>query len=104
MAGIAFDANKDPDEVLDFTGDWTTALAGDTIVTSTFPDFNADELVTEDFPTPPLVKDSDSFDDGHFTIWLSGGAEGATYAFTNRITTAGGRTMDRTVKLKVKTK
>jgi hypothetical protein len=38
------------------------------------------------------------------TIWLSGGEIGSSYTITNRITTAGGRTMDQSVRLVVKAK
>jgi hypothetical protein len=37
-------------------------------------------------------------------VWLSGGADGQSYLVLNRITTVGGRTMDQTMKLKVKSK
>jgi hypothetical protein len=38
------------------------------------------------------------------TVWLSGGSEGVTYDILNRIVTNGGRTMDQTVELRVKSK
>lgn len=83
---------KDPDEVLDYVVDWSFRLEDDTIATSVF--------------TVPagLVKDSDSNDDTTATVWLSGGTEGERYEILNRITTVGLRTMDQTVKLKIKTK
>lgn len=85
---------KDPDEILDYTIDWTPRLGtgGDVIVSSTWIS-----------PTGITVV-IDSFTDTHTTIWLSGGSLAATYSFVNRITTAGGRTMDQTVRLKIKTK
>lgn len=72
---------KDPDEVLDYTRVWD--LDGDTIATSTF-------LV----PTG-LTKDSETNDATTATVWLSGGTAFRTYIVTNRITTTGGRTFDR---------
>lgn len=84
--------NKDPDEVLDYELDWSVRLGTDTISTSTW-------IV----PTG-ITKNSDTSDSTSATIWLSGGTAGESYTFTNRITTTGGRTMDESVKLKVKDK
>jgi len=83
---------KDPDEVLDYEIDWSDRLGTDTIATSTY--------------TVPagITKNSSTNDDTTTTVWLSAGTEGETYSILNRITTAGGRTMDQTVKLKVKSK
>lgn len=83
---------KDPDEVLDYSIDWSGRLGADTISTSTW--------------TVPdgITKDSDDKSTTTTTLWLSGGTEGETYSFLNRIVTAGGRTMDQTVKLKIKSK
>ncbi len=84
--------NKDPDEVLDYEIDWAARLTTDTISTSTW--------------TVPsgITKDSDSKTSTTTTVWLSGGTLGDSYEILNRIVTAGGRTMDQTVKLKIKTK
>ena len=74
---------KDPNAVLDYTVDWTRWLAGDQIATS-------DWLV----PTG-LAKMADSKTGSTATVWLSGGTAGQSYTVTNRITTAAGRTEDR---------
>lgn len=83
---------KDPDEVLDYVVDWTARLAGDTIGTSLWivPIGITDENEENDTTTT--------------TIWLSGGTIGQTYEFVNRVQTAGGRTMDQSVKLPIKTR
>lgn len=83
---------KDPDEVLDYQLDWSDRLGTDTISTSTW--------------TVPggITKNSDSHTTTAAIIWLSSGTDGVTYEFLNRIVTAGGRTMDQTVKLKVRAK
>lgn len=83
---------KDPDEVLDYEIDWTARLAGDTISTSTW--------------TVPsgITKNSDTSAASTTTIWLSSGTIGTSYSILNRIVTANGRTMDQTVKLKIKSK
>lgn len=83
---------KDPDAVLDYVGDWSKWLAGDTIVTSTW-----------DIPAG-IVKDSDDKTVTTVLIWLSGGTAGQKYACRNRITTALGRTDDRTIVIKIKEK
>lgn len=83
---------KDPDEVLDYEIDWTARLNGDTIVSSVW--------------TVPsgIVKDSDTFTITTTEIWLSSGVLGRNYAVQNRVVTAGGRTMDQSVNIKIKTK
>ena len=83
---------KDPDEVLDYEIDWTARLAGDTINTSSWimPSGITQDSVTV---SPTKVK-----------IWLSDGTEGEQYIIQNRIVTNGGRTMDQSVKIKIKTK
>lgn len=94
-------ASKDPDSVLDYLINWlpwltsTDVVSGetvvDTITTSTWVDVPDD-----------LTNESDVKTDSTTTIWLSGGVADQTYYLTNRITTAAGRTQDRTVKLKCK--
>jgi hypothetical protein len=84
--------NKDPNEVLDYAIDWSQRLAGDIISISTFT-----------VPTG-IVMNSQSHTNTMATIWLSGGSEGVTYDILNRVVTNGGRTMDQTVELRVKSK
>jgi hypothetical protein len=84
---------KDPDEVLDYTLNWADRLGDDVIDTSEWPD-----------PPDGITIDSDEHDDTVTTLWLSGGEIGITYIFTNRVVTIGGRTLDQSVKLKVKTR
>lgn len=86
---------KDPDEVLDYKLDWSARMVeDDTITTSIW------------LPVDGLTVDSDDIgeDGASTTIWLSGGTLDASYDLTNRVTTSGGRTMDQTVKLKIKAK
>lgn len=83
---------KDPNEVLDYVVDWSERLDSDTITSSQW-------LVPAG-----ITKDSDTITTTTTTIWLSGGTEATSYTFVNRIITAGGRTMDQSIKLKVKTK
>ena len=83
---------KDPDAVLDYAIDWSDWLGTDTISTSAW---TVDSGIT---------KDSDSNTITTATIWLSGGAAGEHYECTNRITTADGRTDDRTIVIQIQEK
>lgn len=81
---------KDPQAVLDYKVDWSDWLDTDTIVTSdwTVPTGLTLELETN---TTTIA-----------TAWLSGGTVATSYNVTNEITTADGRTDDRTITIKVK--
>lgn len=84
---------KDPDELLDYTLDWSGRLAGD------------DTIATSVWTVPSGITNEDEEKTGtSTTLWLSGGTEGQSYSFLNRVTTAGGRIMDQTVTLKLKSK
>lgn len=80
---------KDPNAVIDYSLDWTRWLDGDAIATS--------EWIVPD----GLVKVTDSRTTKIATVWLSGGLAGQSYTITNRITTTGGRTEDRSFAVKV---
>jgi hypothetical protein len=85
--------DKDPDEVLDFQVDWSERLDdGDVISTSTF--------------TVPagLTLNSSSKTDTTTTAWLQGGTLNSNYDVLNRIVTTGGRTMDQTIRLRIRAK
>lgn len=75
---------KDPQDVSDYLIDWSDLLDGDTIATSLWT-----------VPTG-ITKDSDTNTTTSTKIWLSGGTGGVFYACVNKITTAGGRTLERT--------
>lgn len=87
---------KDPDEVVDYGVNWadptSDALAGDTILTSTW------------VVPPGITKDSAGNTATTTTIWLSGGTVGENYEFVNRVVTVGARTFDQTVKLRCRTR
>lgn len=80
---------KDPDAVLDYIVDWSRWLAGDTIAASLW-------IVPAD-----LTKVTESNLATKAIVWLSGGTAGQSYTVTNRITTAGGRTEDRSFTIRV---
>ncbi len=91
MAGNTF--FKDPDAVLDYGVDWTAWLGSDTILTSAW-------AVT---PTG-LAAERGSNTTKTTTIWLRGGTLGQAYDVVNRITTTGGRTDDRSLKVIIRAK
>lgn len=78
---------KDPNEVLDYSVNWTNWLGTDTISTSTWV-----------VPTG-ITGGTESTTTVLATIWLSGGSTGSRYDLVNRIVTAGGRTADRTLSI-----
>ncbi len=80
---------KDPNAVLDYMADWEQWLKGDTIVASTW------------LPATGITIDYESFTTTSATVWLSGGTAGTVYTLTNRVTTAGGRTDDRSITILV---
>jgi hypothetical protein len=82
---------KDPDAVLDYKIDWSAWLDTDTITDS--------QWLSED---EALVIDSEEFNDTETVVWLSGGEIRKRHLVTNRITTAGGRTNDRSIRIAIK--
>jgi len=81
---------KDPDSILDWEFNWTSWLAGDTISTSTW------------VVPSGITKDSDTKTTITTTIWLSSGTDGTDYELVNRIDTAGGRTKEWTLLVRVR--
>lgn len=82
---------KDPAGVLDYEFDWSAWLIdGDTITSAavTVPDGLTETAETHDATT--------------VTVWLSGGTERTDYTVTCQITTANGRTDERSVKIQVR--
>lgn len=85
---------KDPDDILDYSVNWTARLdTGDTIASSTFT------LVDGE-----IELGDTEIDGGKTIVWISGGVDGETATVRNRIVTVGGRQMDLTIQLKVKTR
>ena len=79
---------KDPDEVLDYLWDWSAWLGTDTVSDCEFT-----------ITPSSMAIESHICDGAKATVWLSGGADGLIYEVTNRITTTGGRTADRTAQI-----
>lgn len=84
--------SKDPNAILDYQIDWSAWLGSDTIATSAW--------------TVPagITKVSDTRTTTTATVWLSGGTVGTSYVLQNRITTAAGRTEDRSITVAVEEK
>jgi len=83
---------KDPDSVLDYPVNFSDWLGVDTIDSHT---------VTAE---SGLTKDSSSNDSTTVTAWVSGGTVGNTYDLTYHIVTTAGREIDRTIKIKVRSR
>jgi hypothetical protein len=91
---------KDPDEKLDYSINWNTDEDGDVGSGRLLP---GDMIVISEWFSPVgITVVSEGFSSTMTTIWLTGGAVGETYEFLNRVTTAAGRIMDKTVFLKMK--
>ncbi len=82
---------KDPDAVLDYVFDWAPYLTpiADTIASVTW------------VLSPGLTKISQSNTTMTATAFIGGGTAGESLTLTCRIVTAGGRTDDRSVVLKI---
>lgn len=84
---------KDPSDVLDYDVDWNDDnwLGTDTI------------SGTPVWTLPAgIVKDSQSNTTTVATIWLSGGTANQDYDVACKVTTAAGRTAERTIKIQVR--
>lgn len=82
--------SKDPDETLDYSLNWSSALSGDTIVTSTWT-----------ISDSSLVENHSTNSSTSATIWLEGGTTNSTYTVTNTIVTAAGRTFQQSVSIRI---
>jgi hypothetical protein len=92
VAAINFGSyTKDPDEVVDLSFDWTKELDGDTISTSTWP------------AVVGITQATPSKDDMTTTTWVSAGSAGTDYRIVNRVVTAGGRTLEGSITVAVRT-
>lgn len=88
MTMILSSYTKDPNDILDYTMDWSSWLGGvDTITSSTFT-----------IPSG-LTSVVDTHGSSTATVWLSGGIVGQSYTVTNQISTLGGRTVERSFQI-----
>lgn len=82
---------KDPDSYLDYTLDWSEWLDTDTISSAAWAATPSDLTIASTTTTTTLAA-----------AWVSGGTHGTDYDLRCRITTAGGRIDDRTIRLQVR--
>jgi len=90
-AGAIDVAPVDPDAIIDYIIDWTKWLAGDNLATSAWSIANATEA-----SSASTTKTA--------TVFISAAKPGKVVTMRNRITTAGGRTEDRTLRALVREK
>jgi hypothetical protein len=85
-----FISKKFPDEMLDYSLNWSDWLDNDSISNSSWE------------VTPGIKIEYESFDDTTATIWVSGGTPREEYKLVNTITTAGGRVVINFITLVIK--
>lgn len=100
--------NKDPDETLDYSIDWSRFLDGATISGTTWYVNDADGVKTELVASGPLVNGiqlvSNTNTDTVTTAYIASGTNNTLYTFTCKITTSGGLVVERTVRLRIREK
>jgi hypothetical protein len=101
--------NKDPDEVLDYSIDWSRFLASATISSVTWyvnDASNAKTLLTATGTVNTLSSTAQtiSSDNKTATIYLANGTNNVQYQLYCQITDNTGNTAERTVKIKVRDK
>lgn len=100
--GLKWD-DKDPNDVLDYSIDWSDYLAVGETVASVVHSISA---VSGD--ASPLAIDTTKPDSGESVtasgslVWLKNGTAGNIHYITAKITTSANRVWDRKVKLKIK--
>lgn len=84
-------SSKDPNDVLDYTIDWTALLVG------------GETISTANWSVTPsgLTIGTTAISSPNTSAWLSSGSAGTQYAVTCRITTSASRTYERTVLISV---
>jgi len=77
--------SKAPDEVLDYSIDWSARLV------------SGDRIIDSNWTISPntLVVDSNSSSNTVTTVWLSGGTINKSYSVKNIVSTINGRIMDQ---------
>jgi hypothetical protein len=85
--------SKDPDETLDYAIDWSDRLP-------------IEDLIAQSIWTVPagLTETRSEFAGQQSVVWLSGGSESQSCSLTNTITTAQGRVLQQTVRIRIKSR
>jgi hypothetical protein len=94
---LRWEREKDPDEFVDYSINWANEIGSDTISISTWAYAGTPD-------TTPLVLSNGTISSGVTTIWIDNGTGGTNYTITNTITTAGGRVMEQSVYIAVRTR
>lgn len=98
--------NKDKDETLDYSLDWTRFLSsGDSIVSASWKIRNADgdkEAFTPVSTVFGLTIISNTFTSSVTTIYLADGIDNTEYKLFCSVTTSSGRTAERPVKIRIR--
>ena len=81
----------DPNELKDYTYDWTLALGTDTIVSSVVAMVEANSVTIS----------SNSNGTATTTVWLTGGTPGKICLFTVRVTTVAGRILEQAFRVSI---
>jgi len=81
---------KDPTVKKDYGFDWTSWLEGDTISDSDW-----------EISVGTVILSNPSNDTTHTKVWVEGGVNKERAILTNRITTAGGRTDERSLLIPI---
>jgi hypothetical protein len=103
MVAVAKWPDKDPNEVLDYDIDWA-GTEEDPGRTFNDPILSSSWTITSTPDDGFLVMGANLFSATATKIWLSGGTLGKQYKITNRITTTGGRTMDKSGMVTIREK
>jgi len=100
--------NKDPDETLDYSMDWSRFLGDATISSFIWFVDAADGTKTELTDSGPLVNGiqlvSSSSTNTVVTAYIGSGTNNKLYKFTCQITDTNGLVVERTVRLRVRNK
>lgn len=100
--------NKDPDETLDYSIDWSRFLGDATISSYTWFVDNADGVKTQLTAGGSLVNNiqlvSATNTDTVTTAYIGSGTNNVMYKFTCQITDSNGLVVERSVRLRVRNK
>ena len=100
--------NKDPDEILDYSIDWSRFLGTATIVDYTWYVEDENGVKTELTDSGPLVNGvqlvSSSATNTVTTAYIGSGTNNKLYKFTCQITDTNGLTVERSVRLRIRNK
>ncbi len=100
--------NKDPDEILDYSIDWSRFLSGASLSSVTWFVDDADGVKTQLIPSGQLVKGiqliSATNTDKVATARIGSGDNNIQYQFYCRITDTNGLVVERKVRLRVRNK